>query len=113
MNVKNGVKLPKDIARGYENPWELFCTWTEDGKCMTPKYALQIVNKKDNHPVRLGKKSIRMELRKGDCHQKRKGSYNDCKATPPQRDMSLQTEMIFWERNGTHIQFICQKIIQK
>ena len=38
---------------------------------MTPKYALQIVNKKDNHPVRLGKKSIRMELRKGDCHQKR------------------------------------------
>ena len=50
---------------------------------MTPKYALQIVNKKDNHPVRLGKKSIRMELRKGDCHQKRKGSYNDCKATPP------------------------------
>jgi len=83
MNVKNGVKLPKDIARGYENPWELFCTWTEDGKCMTPKYALQIVNKKDNHPVRLGKKSIRMELRKGDCHQKRKGSYNDCKASPP------------------------------
>ena len=83
MNVKNGVKLPKDVARGYENPWELFCTWTEDGKCMTPKYALQIVNKKDNHPVRLGKKSIRMELRKGDCHQKRKGSYNDCKANPP------------------------------
>ena len=74
MNVKKGVKLPKDVARGYENPWELFCTWTEDGKCMTPKYALQIVNKKDNHPVRLGKKSIRMELRKGDCHQKRKGS---------------------------------------
>ena len=71
MNVKNGVKLPKDVARGYENPWELFCTWTEDGKCMAPKYALQIVNKKDKQPVRLGKKSIRMELRKGDCHQKR------------------------------------------
>ena len=45
INVKNGVKLPKDVARGYENPWELFCTWTEDGKCMAPKYALQIVNK--------------------------------------------------------------------
>ena len=36
---------------GYENPWELFCTWTEDGKCMTPKYALQIVNKKAINPV--------------------------------------------------------------
>ena len=83
INIKNKVKLPTDVARGYENPWEFSCTWTEDGKCMTPKYALQIVNKKDNHPVRLGKKSIRMELRKGDCHQKRKGSYNDCKATPP------------------------------
>ena len=83
MNVKKKIKLPKDVASGYENPWGLSCTWTEDGKCMTPKYALQIVNKKDNHPVRLGKKSIRMELRKGDCHQKRKGSYNDCEATPP------------------------------
>ena len=83
MNVKEKVKLPTDVARGYENPWGLSCTWTEDGKCMTPIYALKIVNKKDNHPVRLGKKSIRMELRKGDCHQKRKGKYNDCKATPP------------------------------
>ena len=83
INVKKGVKLPKDISTGYENPWELSCTWTEDGKCLTPEYALQIVNKKDNYPVRLGEKSIRMELRKEDCHQKRKGSYNDCKATPP------------------------------
>jgi hypothetical protein len=83
INVKKKVKLPKDVSIGYENPWSLSCTWTEDGKCMTPKYALQIVNKKDNYPVRFGKKSIRMELRKGDCHQKRKGSYNDCKATPP------------------------------
>ena len=83
INVKKGVKLPKDISTGYENPWELSCTWTEDGKCLTPEHTLRIVNKKDNYPVRLGENSIRMELRKGDCHQKRKGSYNDCKATPP------------------------------
>ena len=83
IDVIKKIKLPKDVASGYENPWSLSCTWTEDGKCMAPKYALEVVNKKDNHPVRLGKKSIRMELRKGDCHQKRKGSYNDCKATPP------------------------------
>ena len=58
MNVRKKIKLPKDVASGYENPWGLSCTWTEDGKCMTPKYALQVVNKKDKHPVRLGKKSI-------------------------------------------------------
>ena len=46
-------------------------------------YAYQIVNETDGHPVRFGKQSIRIELRKGDCHQRRKGSYNDCKASPP------------------------------
>ena len=31
INIKNKVKLPTDVARGYENPWEFSCTWTEDG----------------------------------------------------------------------------------
>jgi hypothetical protein len=83
INVREGVELPKDISTGYENPFELTCTWAKNSQCLTPDYALQIVNKKDSYPVRLGEKSVRMELRKGDCHQKRKGSYNDCKATPP------------------------------
>ena len=83
INVREGVELPKDISTGYENPFELTCTWTENGQCLTPDYALQIVNKKNDYPVRLGEKSVRIELRKGDCHQKRKGRYNDCKATPP------------------------------
>jgi len=63
--------------------WGLSCTYSGDNKCMTPNYAYKIVNKDKNFPVRLGKKSVRMELRKGDCHQKRKGSHNDCKASPP------------------------------
>ena len=62
IDVIKKIKLPKDVASGYENPWSLSCTWTEDGKCMAPKYALEVVNKKDNHPVRLGKKSSKMEL---------------------------------------------------
>ena len=81
--IKKAIKLPKDIVQGYKNKWNFSCTWTENGKCMTPDYAYQIVNETDGHPVRFGKQSIRIELRKGDCHQRRKGSYNDCKASPP------------------------------
>ena len=87
INVKKKIKFPKDIVQGYKNDmgslWSLNCTYTEDNKCMTPSYAYKIVSKDENYPVRLGEKSVRMELRKGDCHQKRKGSHNDCKASPP------------------------------
>ena len=87
INVKKKIKFPKDIVRGYKNDmgslWGLSCTYSGDNKCMTPNYAYKIVSKDENYPVRLGNKSVRMELRKGDCHQKRKGSHNDCKASPP------------------------------
>ncbi|MDC0031642.1 polysaccharide lyase [Candidatus Pelagibacter sp.] len=87
MNVKKKIKFSKDIIQGYKNDmgslWGLSCTYSGNNKCMTPNYAYKIVSKEENYPVRLGKKSVRMELRKGDCHQKRKGSHNDCKASPP------------------------------
>ena len=87
MNVKKKIRFSKDIVQGYKNDmgslWGLSCTYSGDNKCMTPNYAYKIVSKDENYPVRLGKKSVRMELRKGDCHQKRKGSHNDCKASPP------------------------------
>ncbi|MDC0423917.1 polysaccharide lyase [Candidatus Pelagibacter sp.] len=87
INVKKKIKFPKDVVQGYKNDmgslWGLSCTYSEDNKCMTPNYAYKIVSKDKNYPVRLGKKSVRMELRKGDCHQKRIGSHNDCKASPP------------------------------
>ena len=87
INVKKKIKFPRDIVQGYKNDmgslWGLSCTYSGDNKCMTPNYAYKIVNKNENYPVRLANKSIRMELRKGDCHQKRKGSHNDCKASPP------------------------------
>ncbi len=87
INVKKKIKFPKDIVHGYKNDmgslWGLSCTYSGDNKCMTPNYAYKIVSKDKNYPVRLGNKSVRMELRKGDCHQKRKGSHNDCKASPP------------------------------
>jgi len=87
INVKKKIKFPKDIVQGYKNDmgslWGLSCTYSGSNKCMTPNYAYKIVSKDENYPVRLGNKSVRMELRKGDCHQKRKGSHNDCKASPP------------------------------
>ena len=87
INVKKKIKFPKDIVQGYKNDmgslWGLSCTYSGDNKCLTPNYSYKIVSKDENYPVRLGNKSVRMELRKGDCHQKRKGSHNDCKASPP------------------------------
>ena len=82
-NFKKPLKLHKDVMKGYKTQWTAFCTYTDDNKCLAPDYAYNVVDKKDNYPVRLGSKSLRFELRRGDCHQKRPGSYNDCKATPP------------------------------
>ena len=90
-NVKAPVKLPKDIVKGYKT-WSSNCTFAGTGKCMVPDYAFQVVNKSDGHPVRLGKKSIRFELRSGDCHQKKPTSYNDCKADPPAERHELGQE---------------------
>ena len=83
INFKKPLKLHKDVMKGYKTQWSAFCTYTDDNKCLAPDYAYNVVDKKDNYPVRLGSKSLRFELRSGDCHQKRPGSYNDCKATPP------------------------------
>ena len=33
---------------------------------------MQLVNKKDGHPVRSGNKSIRFEVREGDCGEDKK-----------------------------------------
>ena len=100
MNVKKKIKFSKDIVQGYKNDmgslWGLSCTYSGNNKCMTPNYAYKIVSKDENYPVRLGKKSVRMELRKGDCHQKRKGSHNDCKANPPAERHEFSLE---WDKS--------------
>jgi len=92
INVKKSIKLHKDVMKGYKNTWRLSCTFTNDNKCLAPDYAFNIVEKKDNYPVRLGNKSVRFELRRGDCHQKRPNSYNDCKAKPPSERHELTEE---------------------
>ena len=41
------------------------------------KYSLKLVNSKDGHPVRSGKKSYRFEVRLGDCGKD--SGHDDCK----------------------------------
>jgi len=64
----NIVKLPKDVASGNKYKKSL------DKKYK--KYGMQVVNKKDGHPVRAGEKSIRFEVRPGDCGYNE--DWNDC-----------------------------------
>jgi len=77
MNVfKKKIKLPEDVAQGYENSWRFCCDFDKKTR-LTPDYAFKIVNKSDDHPVRLGEQSIRFEVRRGDCGVS-PGGYNDC-----------------------------------
>jgi len=64
------LKLPEDVVSG-----------TKYHKSLTGKYyqeyGMQVVDKKDGHPVRAGKKSIRFEVRPGDCGKDTDGGWND------------------------------------
>ena len=117
VNYKQSIKLHKDVMTGYNTKWSATCTYTDDNKCLAPDYAYNVVDKKDNYPVRIGNKSLRFELRSGDCHQKRPGSYNDCKATPPAERHEFSEE---WDKttvsraqHGIFILCIYLKILPK
>ena len=53
--------LPKDISNGFG------CVWKVGHRTIGNKHQIQIVSKKDGHPVRDGKQSIRFEVRPGEC----------------------------------------------
>ena len=77
MNLwKKTVKLPEDVSKGYKKGWSFGNNYDPETH-LTPDYAFTIVNKSDGHPVRFGEKSIRFELRRGDCG-KSPGGYDDC-----------------------------------
>ena len=69
-----------------------------------------MVNSKDGHPVRSGKKSYRFEVRLGDCGKD--SGHNDCKKDRQRSELQFKkipkkVKRIF----GTPHQFICLKII--
>ena len=78
---KNFVKLPKDVGSG-----------SKFYKSLTGKYyknyGVQIVNKKDGHPVRSGKQSIRFEVKQGDCGKDKDGQWDDCKNDRERHELS-------------------------
>ena len=77
MNLwKKNIKLPEDVFWGHKKGWTFTANFDRKTR-LTPDYAFKIVDKSDGHPVRLGEKSIRFEVRRGDCGVT-PGGYDDC-----------------------------------
>ena len=75
------LSLPKDVVSGSKFKKSL------TGKYYK-KYGMEVVNKSDGHPVRAGEKSIRFELRAGDCGKDKDGGWNDCKKNRERHELS-------------------------
>ena len=69
----SSVILPNDVASIKKSNVCL------NDKTAFKEYGLQVVDKKDGHPVRAGNKSMRFELRDGDCNNPPPPNWNDCK----------------------------------
>ena len=67
---KSILKLSKDVVSGNK----FYKSLNNYGTFK--KYGMQVVDKKDGHPVRAGNKSIRFEVRSGDCGKSH--NWNDC-----------------------------------
>ena len=81
-NILLALELPKDVASG--NKYEKSLTGS-----YYKKYGMQIVSKKERHPVRSGKQSIRFEVRKGDCGKdKSPSTWDDCKNNRYRHELS-------------------------
>ena len=75
------VKLPKDVGSGSKFYKSLTGKYYKD-------YGVQVVNKKDGHPVRSREQSIRFEVRHGDCGKDRVGGWSDCKNDRERHELS-------------------------
>ena len=64
------LSLPKDVVSGFK----FFKSMNTYGQFKD--YGFQIVDKKNNNPVRSGEKSLRFEIRGGDCYASK--NWNDC-----------------------------------
>jgi len=62
--------LPQDVASGWGTEW------LKSMHRGYKPYGFQIVDRKSGHPVRLGNKSIKFEVRPGDCG--RNDDWDDC-----------------------------------
>ncbi len=75
------IRLPKDAGSGN--------IYSKSLGLGFKKYGYKIVSKKDGYPVRAGEKSIRFELRFGDCGKDRPpGTWDDCKGLRQRHELS-------------------------
>ena len=73
--------LPKDVGSGNSYKKSLGSGFK--------KHGVKIVKKEDGFPVRAGKKSVRFEVRFGDCGKdKPPGKWNDCKNNRQRHELS-------------------------
>jgi len=77
-NFALALSLPKDVASGN--------TYKKSLEGKYKKYGMQVVNKEDGHPVRAGEKSIRFEVRPGDCGYT--DNWNDCDTDRERHELS-------------------------
>jgi len=77
---KYWLSLPKDVVSGdkFGKASNLNNTFK--------KYGMQVVDKKEGHPVRAGNKSIRFEVRAGDCGQSK--GWDDCTTHRERHELS-------------------------
>jgi hypothetical protein len=78
----SSVILPNDVASDKKYTVCLF------DKTALKEHGLQVVDKKDGHPVRAGSKSMRFELRDGDCNDPAPPAWNDCKTDRERFELS-------------------------
>lgn len=80
-SAQAGIDLPDDVLSGWEFDLSL--------KLGFKPWGFRVVDAKDGHPVRAGLKSMRFEVRSGDCSRNSVG-HDDCK-TDRERHELVQT----------------------
>ena len=90
-NTGFSAKLPNDVVSGSKFKKSLTGNYYKD-------YGMQVVDKKDGHPVRAGEKSIRFEVRAGDCGKDKDGGWNDCKKDRERHELSARYRVNKGER---------------
>ena len=117
--ITKQVHLPEDVLSGLS--YEEY-TLSPD----YPDYMMNVLDKSDGHPVRAGNKSIRFEIRPGDCFKfvgindsyESGGEYSDCTKYPliegqgDRERFELQSEILEKKNTGFLGQYFFLKILK-
>lgn len=82
--ARSAESLPSDVASGWPGGW------TKSMENRFRPHGYKIVNKIDGHPARLGARSIRFEVRPGDCGNDGNG-WDDCSNDRERHELRANT----------------------